>query len=418
MESTDATLKQLEPSAPRTRAGRWPEIDLLRALAGALMVANHAGVAWLPRGDGGTLNGALTFIGSLAPVFFFTVTGLGRGVQSIGRAPKPLGDSLWKTFVLLLADAALWLSPSRHVGLDFLGFIGLAGLALELCERTRRPVATIAAAAAATLVLRFGLAPRLHLAPDGGSALGLAHFVLGDFSVPGVSYPLCPWLAYPLCGWLIGRLAAARSQLIRAAPGRAAGMTATLAAAGLAFCLMLFERHAVFFRWGTLSFAYAMLGFAAVLAGLALVLAAAPRLGRAIGVLSLPGIASFVLVPLHYAFVELLRPSMAEVLGRQPAFFALALLVLVPVVFAASKRIDRATRRLGRLGAGSARVVSGGLLFSVMALLALQLTVELGPTRLAVGLLAQLLATGLFVLSSTPAAARPPAAPLGAAAPG
>jgi hypothetical protein len=379
------------------------------------MIANHAGVAWL---SGGALaNDALTFVGSLAPVFFFTVTGLGRGVQSFGRtpgrAPKPFSDSLWKAFVLFLADAALWLSPSRHLGLDFLGFIGLAGLVLELLDRTRRPVATISAAAVACLALRFGLAPRLHLAPDGGGAWRLVHFALGDFSVPGVSYPLCPWLAYPLFGWLVGRLGAAWSDRIRAAPGRSVAVTAALG-----FCLILFKRNLIFFRWGTLSFAYASLGFAAVLAGLALVLVAAARLGRAIGVLSLPGIASFVLVPVHYAIVELLQPSMRGFLDRQPTLFPLALLALVPVVFAASKRIDRATRRLAELGAGSARVVSGGLLLSVTALLLLQMTVELGPARTATTLVAQLLATGLFVLSSAPAARRAPSPRLDAGLPG
>lgn len=407
----------LDPSAPRGRAGRrWPEIDLLRALAGALMVANHAGVAWLS--GGAPANDAITFIGSLAPVFFFTVTGLGRGVQSPGRTPgrtpKPFSDSLWKALVLFLADAALWLSPSRHLGLDFLGFIGLAGLVLEVLDRTRRPVATISAAALVCLALRFGLAPRLHLAPDGGGALRLAHFVLGDFSVPGVSYPLCPWLAYPLCGWLVGRMGAAWADPIRAAPGRSVGVTAVLAAAGLGFCLILFKRHLGFFRWGTLSFAYATLGFAAVLAGLALVLVAAARLGRVVGVLSLPGIASFVLVPVHYAFVELLQAPLRGVLDRQPALFAPALLVLVPIVFAVSKRIDRTMRRLAELGAGSARVASGGLLLSVTALLLLQMTVELGPARMATSVVAQLLATGLFVLSSAPAARRAPTPRLGA----
>jgi uncharacterized membrane protein len=414
-------MKTLDPFAPRSPAGRrWPEIDLLRALAGALMVANHAGVAWLSSGR--PANDAITFIGSLAPVFFFTVTGLGRGVQSFGRtpgrAPKPLDDSLWKAFVLFLADAAMWLSPSRHLGLDFLGFIGLAGLVLELLDRTRRPVATISAAAVACLALRFGLAPRLHLAPDGGGALRLAHFILGDFSVPGVSYPLCPWLAYPLCGWLVGRLGAASADRIRAAPDRAAGVAALLSVAGLGFCLMLFKRHLVFFRWGTLSFAYAMLGFAAVFAGLALVLVAAARLGRAGGALSLPGIASFVLVPIHYALVALLKPPLRGSLARQPALFPPALLVLVPVVFAASKRIDRATRRLAELGAGPARVVGGGLLLSVTALLLLQMTVKLGPARTATSLIAQLLATGLFVLSSAPAAARAPSPRLRAGLPG
>ena len=388
------------------------------------MVANHAGVAWLS--GGAPANDAITFIGSLAPVFFFTVTGLGRGVQSFertpgrtpGRAPKPFSDALWKAFVLYLADAALWLSPSRHLGLDFLGFIGVAGLVLEVLDRTRRPVATIPAAALACLVLRFGLAPRLHLAPDGGGALRLAHFVLGDFSVPGVSYPLCPWLAYPLCGWLVGRLGAVWADPIRAAPGRSVRVTAVLAMAGLGFLPLSRSSDTWAFLLGRLL----RLRDTGVRGGARGARPGAhgrrsPRAGGR-GVLSLPGIASFVLVPVHYAFVELLQPPLRGFLARQPALFAPALLVLIPIVFAVSKRIDRATRRLAELGAGSARVARGGLLLSVTALLLLQMTVELGPARLATSLVAQLLATGLFVLSTAPAAGRAPSPRLPAGLPG
>ncbi len=157
------------PSPARAPGARhWSELDLLRALAGVCMVSNHAGVSWLSESAWRQgLNGAITFVGSLAPVLFFTVTGLGRGIQAAGRAPKPIADTLRKTLVLFLADAAFWLSPSQHFGLDFLGFIGLSALVLEL-RQGRRPVLAIA--------LAFGACPgapvrggrQLRLPTEGG----------------------------------------------------------------------------------------------------------------------------------------------------------------------------------------------------------------------------------------------------------
>jgi hypothetical protein len=397
-------------SPTRTPGARhWPELDLLRALAGVCMVSNHAGVSWLSESAWRHgLNGAITFLGSLAPVLFFTVTGLGRGIQAAGRAPKPIADTLRKTLVLFLADAVFWLSPSQHFGLDFLGFIGLSALVLELLDRSRRPVLAIAVAFGAVLALRFGVAPRLGLPTEGGLGVRALHVVLGDAGVPGVSYPLCPWLAYPLFGWLVGRYAVARAERIRAERLRAAGLLAALALCGIGLCLALLRRHMVFFRWGTLSFAFCLLGFTAVVAGMALVLTAVAGLGaRSVAALSLPGIASFVLVPIHYALVGVLQPALREPLARQALLFPLLLALLVPLVFLISRTIEGRMRRL--LGGSPRPGVARWLLLAVLALLLVQLFTAQSGARGLIRLVVQLLATGLFVLWSRPRGATPSA---------
>jgi hypothetical protein len=390
--------------SPPPAARHWPELDLLRAVAGVCMISNHAGVTWLSESAWRHgLDGAITFVGSLAPVLFFTVTGLGRGIQAAGRAPKPISDALRKALVLFLADAAFWLSPSQHLGLDFLGFIGLSALVLELLDRTRRPTTTIALAMTACLVLRFGVAPRLGLPADGGLAVRGLHFVLGDAGVPGVSYPLCPWLAYPLFGWLVGRYAISHAEPIRASRLRSAGLLSALSLFGIGLCLAMLRRHMVFFRWGTLSFAFCWLGFTAVVAGMSLVLAAVEVLpARATAALSLAGIASFVLVPIHYALIGLAQPALLDLLGRQAALFPVLLVLLVPLVFLISKAIERRMRRLA--GGSSSKNASAVLLVAALALLCVQLETANPGARMLIRTAIQLLATGLFVLWSRPRA--------------
>jgi len=389
----------MPPGPPSKETGRhWAELDLLRGLAGILMVCNHAGVAWLSPGAAKVgVAGAIVFLGSLAPIIFFTVTGIGRGIQAAGRPPKPLWDPLRKAAVLFLADAALWLSPEQRFGLDFLGFIGLSALVLELLDRTRRPALVIGLAAAACFVLRYVAVPKLHLPPHGGITVEATRFLFGG--VPGVSYPPGTWLVYPFGGWLVGRLAATHAEQVRGARLRWAARLAALAAGGFSLCLLMHGRHMSFFRWGSLSFAFCLFGFAAALAGLALVLLAAATLsGRAIESLSLPGVASFVLVPVHYMLVGLGRPLVAGTLASQPRFFPLLLLVVVPVVFVLSKAIDQAMRRLAR--SGSRLTEAWALLPAALALLILQANTGNEGARTAIRFVVQLLATGLFVLLS------------------
>ena len=305
------------------------------------MVANHAGVRWLSADEGGRgLNGALIFAGSLAPVLFFTVTGIGRGVQAASGANRSLWGVLARVAVLFLADAALWLSPATHVGMDFLGFIGLSTLLVEVVNRARRPNAWAAALLGACLIIRFGIGPRLGLSAGHGATNDLLRYLVGDSSLPGFSYAPMPWLAYPLFGLLVGRLAAANAARLRAARAAWAGALAAGALLGFAACLVLARRGMIFFRWGSLSFAYFVFGFAALLGAFALVLAAVRGLPpRAVKTISLPGMASFILVPVHYVLVALL----ARVLPPEsaPRVFLLAVPFVIVAVLALSKIVDR-----------------------------------------------------------------------------
>jgi hypothetical protein len=384
------------PSPPGPR--HWSEIDLLRALAGAFMVANHAGVGWLPSAQANRgLDGALIFAGSLAPVLFFSVTGLGRGVRATTAARRPFSDVLRRVLVLFLADAALWLAPGSWIGLDFLGFIAISTLVIELVNDASRPGVVAVAGIGVCLIARFGVGP--HLGVGGSTLTQIMRFVVGGGTVAGFSYALTPWLAYPLFGLWVGRLVAARADLVRRYRGRFALALAVAATVGFVLCLVLAHRGLVFFRWGSMSLAYCVFGFSALLGSFSVALLAAGHLpAAAVKLLSLSGVASFILVPVHYLLVAAVYWMAPNVVTTA---FPVVLLPLILAVFALSKRLDRLISAYAPRARGTRW--SAVLLVAIVAILArlASLPSEGGKSqRLLLMASAQLLACGLFVLTS------------------
>ena len=130
-------------TATAGRPGRviWPELDLLRGLAGLAMVVNHTAVAVVPAAAATLVSLPeaplsmtpvqwASFLGSFAPVLFFFISGVGYGLQARpGGVPAKPG--LWpKVAVLVLADALLWRVAGFWIGLDFFGFIAASMLLL------------------------------------------------------------------------------------------------------------------------------------------------------------------------------------------------------------------------------------------------------------------------------------------------
>ena len=323
--------------APRPAPARrphWSELDVLRGLAAVLMVSNHAGVR-MPRGEGHGLADALEFAGSLAPVVFFTVTGLGRGVQSAASATRrPWRETLQKVLLLLLADAALWLAPGRPIGMDFLGFIGLSTLVVEAIARCARPQSMALLACAAVLLLRVVGAPLLRHAVGSGPWL----FGLGDHGLAGFSYPPCPWLAYPLLGFAVGHAAQQHSTRLRSREPRVIAGCALLGVALGAVCVAMALHGSLFFRWGTVSVAFTVLSLATVFASLAVAMGCTrqPRVTRA---LALPGTSSLVVVPVHYGLIEIAVQTLPADLTTN--YFPLVAAALVALALLLARALDR-----------------------------------------------------------------------------
>ena len=287
----------------------WPELDVLRGLAALLMIVNHAGYKILaPNLTDSGLAGNLLFIGSFAPVLFFFVTGVGYGIQSSQKKKAPQWSAILnKVFILVLADLLMHWSEGRWLGLDFLGFIGLSSLVLEFVRRSKSPLTFCLVGLIAISLMRYLIGPVMDKVFDTQLEWGLLHWIFGTKDTPGVSYPLSPWMAYPFVGYIIGVAAMRYRGLIETKRVRVVLGLVMLAGLPAIAGLFLAQRGAIFFRWGTVSVAFYVVSFAVILLGLAasLLICSNPKLKISQDALSLRGIASLAVVPLHYFLIYL-----------------------------------------------------------------------------------------------------------------
>ena len=299
----------------------WQELDVLRGIAAVMMVVNHVGVKLLaPQYTESGFTGAVLFIASFAPVMFFFVTGVGTGIQSHKRKKASRWSTvLTKAGILWLADLLLAWSNGEWWRLDFLGFIGLSIVVLELIRTSKAPIALSAVGVVCITLLRYGvgaIVSHLGLTEPGLTEPGLIgsglawgiNFVLGTKMLANVSYPLAPWLAYPLLGFIAGSAIARLQQQLE--QQRFQAIAKILAAAILPALISLFLafKGAVFFRWSSMSLAFYILSFVAIL--LCLAIAMVFRSDRCPSFissgLSLRGISSLAVVPIHYFLIDLI----------------------------------------------------------------------------------------------------------------
>lgn len=288
----------------------WQELDILRGLAALLMIVNHAGYQTLATNqtDSG-LAGTILFISSFAPVIFFFVTGVGYGIQSSQKKKA----SHWyvilnKVSILIFADLLIHWSNGRWFGLDFLGFIGLASLVMEFIRRSKSPITYCIAGLASVSLMRYLIGPLIHHLGYDQQAWGVLGWVFGTSAIPGVSYPLSPWMAYPFAGYLLGVAAMRYRNIIET--HRLQVVLGLLIMGGIpgGLGLILAQRGASFFRWGTVSLGFYVVSFTTILIGLALALAicGTSKLKPYQEALSLRGIASLAVVPIHYFLIHLI----------------------------------------------------------------------------------------------------------------
>ncbi|MES2583325.1 MAG: hypothetical protein V4627_11465 [Pseudomonadota bacterium] len=376
----------------------WIEIDLLRALAAALMIINHSGVAWFQEvANQRFIDMAMTFIGGLAPVVFFFATGLGSGIKAANTGDhQPITKTWTKVLILFMADSAMWLSSGRSWGFDFLAFIGLSTLVLDLVYRTSHPRAYLMFGITLSLILRFVVAPILSLQSLDGMQNQAMHFVLGDIGVPGVSYPLCPWLVFPLLGALVGDIVSRNAIKVRNSRNRLSlilGLTGTL---GLGLCLYLEQKGMLFFRWGTLSFAYTVFSVSGLLLAVSLVLFLVAQIAApSISALSLPGAASLIVVPVHYACVAIIYWALPTLVQQN---FPIASIVTLVFVIYISKNLNQ--QMMLFVGVVERRGAGFGLVFAAFLATAACGLVSNTSFSLTMMIFSQLLACSLFLLTS------------------
>jgi uncharacterized membrane protein len=319
---------------------RWQELDILRGLAAVLMVVNHSGYATLaPNLLSGSLPGNLVFIGSFAPVLFFFVTGVGYGIQSSKKKTNHWYAVLYKVVVLLLADQLLHWSGGIWLGIDFFGFIGLSSLVLELFRNSKSPLAYCLGGFALVSVMRYLIGPELRFGYDQKTSewLGL---LFGTHDTPGISYQLSPWLAYPLIGYLVGFAAVHYRDFVQKHRWQViCGALILGVIPATAGSILARNGGSSFFRWGTVAFGFYIVSFTIILVGMALSLAiCGSRLRVCQNALSLRGIDTFAVVPLHYFLLDLL--VMYGVSGLKTFSFYLLVISVLTISFLLARSVE------------------------------------------------------------------------------
>lgn len=287
----------------------WTELDVLRGLAALMMILNHLGYKTLaPNLVDSGLAGSLLFISSFAPVLFFFVTGVGYGIQSSRKKKTSHWYGILNKFIILvLADLLMHWSEGRWLGLDFLGFIALSSLVMEFIRSSKSPLTFSIVGFVLISLMRYLVGPLIHSHGYDQLAWGVLNWILGTKDTPGVSYPLSPWMAYPFAGYIIGVGAMRYRGFIETRRWRVVSGLLMLGGLQAIASLILLQRGASFFRWGTVGIGFYVVSFAVISFSLAgvLTICAEPRLKVGQDALSLRGIASLAVVPVHYFLIYL-----------------------------------------------------------------------------------------------------------------
>lgn len=346
---------------------KWPSLDILRGIAVMFMLLNHAAVYWLtPSAQQVGFAGAVNFIGSFAPVLFFFTTGVGYGLaHTIGRRANTL-NVLVKAGILIVADIFLRGGNFTFIGWDFLAFIAFSMVVLHGFRGRRFALPAALVLIGLLLMARFALGAfyeRSTESPD-----SLIQIILGMKAMNGVSYWFTPWLIYPLAGFIVGALAKRYSDFVHT---RSLLVIISLLINGLfiaALSFVLFQKGASLFRWGTMSlnFFIASMACLSISTALALIFAnkiVLPKLSRAI---SMQGVSSLAVVPLHYFFIALIDTF--SPLSLSPTHYLLLMPVWLMACMFLAKQVDVFTRALSpRLG--SKFLIASACFLGVLAII-------------------------------------------------
>src|SRR5205823_1568393 len=143
-------------------------------------------------------------------------------------------------------------------------------------------------------------------------------------------FPPCPWLSYPLFGYVVGRSVALHREFLT---GRWCSVLAALfgfSGAMVISAVALTAQGHILFRYGTMSFPFYLDSMAAIAICLALALVVCrwQVLKPLIDLVSLSGVRSLAIVPLHYLYIKAIYVLHGPVIGLQD-YLALTLLGLL-----------------------------------------------------------------------------------------
>jgi uncharacterized membrane protein len=279
------------------------ELDVLRGLAAILMIFNHSGFRLLAPDDVFHSVSALpVFLGGMAPVLFFFATGFGIGLSS-GSRLRPLDKLglLWKAFLLVLADQFFFWGNGVAWGVDFFSFIAISTVLVSIIARLKSAVWVCCVLIVGVFSLRYlageFLQPQIR-------HYDFAVWLLGVKGIVGISYPLSPWIIYPLLGFVLGSFYGSVRPHLPQPRNRWIQFGVVFTLIFLVVSVAMHHEKAIFFRWGSMTLAYFVLSLSVLFASALLALFIVIRSKRLSAWVSLRGVASFAVIPLHYAMLD------------------------------------------------------------------------------------------------------------------
>ncbi len=297
---------------------KWPTLDILRGLAVVCMLVNHAAVHWLGQQhleEGFT--SVLSFLGSFAPVLFFFTTGVGYGLAHQVGKPAKTKDLMIKAGILIVADIFMRGGNFTVIGWDFLAFIAFSMILLHGFRGRRFGIAGAIVLIGVLLVVRFGVGAVYDSRVAEGEQADWIRISLGLQAMDGVSYWFTPWFVYPLVGFVFGAFLRQFREIYDRYTGVfcLSAIVCALAAAAVSYVLLM--KGAGLFRWGTMSINFFVASVSCVLAATAIACTIGDKfeqqsLAKLLSKgLSMQGVSSLAVVPIHYFFLALVEQLFA-----------------------------------------------------------------------------------------------------------
>ena len=361
------------------------QIDIIRGIAVIMMLTNHAAVRWLDfYGNNNGISGCLSFIGSFAPVMFFFATGLGYGASHRIGYHGDYRNVLFKATILIIMDGFMCQRFTIIAGWDFLAFIAFSMIVLLLIKDQYNAVPK--ALFAAIFFALFKFIGTLIYRTLGLKQTWLA-IAIGLGGIESISYWFAPWFTYPFVGFIIGAMIVKWSDLIQQ---KKALFISSAAATGTLIGLVsfyLYNKGAIYFRWGTMSINYFIASFSVIafILVIAYLFPIFTQLRKIIQAISMRGISSLAVVPVHYfilGMIDIVAPGTL----KPKLFYGILPFWLFMCMYAA-KIINRYTTIL------STRLVpaSGLYLLLILIIIAVVLSLEINAvTKEVLTLMAQL----------------------------
>jgi uncharacterized membrane protein len=348
-----------------------PEIDIIRGIAVIMMLTAHATVKWMNPYDFSEIsygiNGLIFFIETFGATLFFFVTGLGNGISHRIGYHGDYRNVFYKAIILIVMDGFMCHQIPIIAGWDFLAFIAFSMLALQLVRGRQHAVLKAILAIAFFSLFRFIGAPIYKFLRPGADEINWITVAIGLHEGPGISYWFAPWFAFPFTGFVLGIMIRKSSSIIQQKKILLIFYTIISGILiGLA-SFYLYKNGAIYFRWATMSINYFIASFSVIAFSVAIAfLFTTPSwLDKFRQTISMRGISSLAVVPVHYFFLGIIAGFTSSTISPLIFYFILPFWLFICMFLA--KLINRYSTVL------SARLDSGWYLLPIVIICAVVL---------------------------------------------